>query len=206
MDNKIVAFVGSECFDYVHYLVRTAEVLGKSCLVVDKTTEHELLGPITEFDGSTSVVIGKTEFTCDLVIKQPYDYVFVYYGWDYDGSLASCEEVYLCIDTQKNSIRKIAAVPLMSQYRALLIRTFYDTKSYKSYVKLITQHFQIGDESIYELTFAPGDMEGLLESQYNQAFNFSNISASTVDFITAFFSTEFPAKIVRKAIKTASKK
>ena len=86
MECKYVAFVGTDSYDLVHFITRTAAVLGCHCLAVDRTKDLVLMQSLPDDCDLPLVDYRGVDFTCQETeqeaVEEIYDYVFFYYGLD----------------------------------------------------------------------------------------------------------------------------
>lgn len=209
MECKYVAFVGVDSYDLVHFLTRTAAVLGSRCLAVDKTKDLVLMSSLPDDCDLPLIDYRGVDFTCQeiepKVAGEEYDYVFFYFGFDTAVIPDVFEEVYCVLDYQKYNIAKMLAIELPDTYAMLILRDSNISKSYTSYAELELANKGFVQDDVCELPFAQGDAAVRLSVQYDGIFNFSKVSSEVVKFIVKFFSVDFKAKEVQKAARLASK-
>ncbi|MFG6349035.1 MAG: hypothetical protein K1W15_10000 [Lachnospiraceae bacterium] len=209
MECKYVAFVGTDSYDLVHFITRTAAVLGCHCLAVDRTKDLVLMQSLPDDCDLPLVDYRGVDFTCQETeqeaVEEIYDYVFFYYGFDTPVIPDIFEEVYCVIDYQKQNLTKMKEIKLPDKYAVLVLRDSNISKNYTSYVTLELANKGFVQDDVCELPFTQGDATVRLAVQYDGIFNFSKVSSEVVKFIVKFFSVDFKAKDVQKAARIASK-
>lgn len=209
MECKYVAFVGVDSYDLVHFLTRTAVVLGSRCLVVDKTNGGVLMQSLPDDCELPVVDYRGVDFTRQEEdkeeIEKDYDYVFFYYGFDTSVIPDVFEEIYCVLDYQRYNIAKMKSVRFPDRYAMLVLRDPNISKNYTSYVELELANKGFVQDDVCELPFTQGDAAVRISLQYSGVFSFSKISSEVMQFIVKFFSVDFKTKDVRKAVRTAAK-
>lgn len=212
MDSKIIACLGVDHYDIVHYLASVGKELGKSVLVVDLTERQSMMATIpTAGFGTISEEYGGIEFTNskEVLAKQAkrFNYVFVYFGMDFKVIPNWVEEVYCVTDCQKHNIAAFEGLQLSDQqYRNLILRGSISTRAFKEYAIASLNHLHFNPEETVELPFTESDLEALLAVQYYSDYRFMRMSTELQEFIVRFFSVDFSEKEIATAIKNVSKR
>lgn len=206
--SKIVSFCGTDCYDLVHYLARTAQSLGAEVLVIDRSRNEAMAVTVPVPLGEDIMDYRGVDFTrahIDLN-SYNYDYVFIYHGTNAIELSDMVEEVYLVTDCQKHHIDELKRFVLPEgRYRSLIIRNFVNNKNYSRYACTSLQCFDIEPGTVVELPFSNRDLSYMLSVQYDGVYTFSGLSVETKEFIVNFFSVDYPEKTVKKAFNLAAK-
>lgn len=211
MDSKIIACLGIDHYDLVQSLAGVAVGLGKTVMVVDLTRDQAMMIsiPAADFVGECVNYLGIDFTNSKTYLSQQaknYDYVFIYFGNDFNTIPSWVEEVYCVTDCQKQNIARFKGLQLQSdQYRNLIIRGNLGNKDYKQYALAELSHLGFNEEAVVELPFSDGDLEAMLAVQYYSKYKVVNMSYELQDFITKFFSVDASEKEIKNAIKKFSK-
>lgn len=211
---KVVAFVGIESYDLIHYLSRLIRKLGGKSLLVDysdsRSLAHTINNPLVP-DGEIVDYRGVDFITdsCDENLFSNYDYVFIDFGFNTRNPyLKHCEEIYFVTDLQRQNAARLRLVqPNDDQYCSLVIREMVSSKVGADAIKaqLPNISFSEDDSNVYEIYADTTNTSTALSIQYDNVFQFNRVSSDVKEFLFGFLSVDYDEKKLKAAFKAASK-
>lgn len=212
--SKLLGFAGIESYDLMHYLGRTITRLGAIVLLVDNSDDKSLAYSIPNFDefsklgilnyGNVDVV---TNVGADAIADAKYDYVLVYFGFNFKDSLfQACDEIYFVTDLQLHNVFRLSRAELSADaFAFLLIRDRYSSKMSPDLVIEELQKFSLEKENVIYVDDSPEDVNSRILCQYNSRFSFKKVSKSIMDFIVKVLIIDFSEKEIVSAFKLAAR-
>lgn len=212
MSTKVIGFFGQESYDIIHYTGKALAHVGCNVLAVDASKDLSLAytfpshvmqnGKILEYN---SIDIARAYELEPSVIKS-YDYVLMYFGWDYTNPMIKrCEEVFCFTDCQIHNVQRLKRLDLeSSQCRFLVLRNFV-TGRFTELIMNELKNLNFKDSNV--LTIACNGIDELckLQVQYDSNFKFQGISNDVVKLIGFMLETEMDPKEFKKILKQIQK-
>lgn len=202
-------FVGIDSYDLVMYAAKVASNLVGSVLVIDRSNDRSLAVYADEFRSSDSNCWQCSDFyyTRDLVEKEGYDFVFVYYGSNFAADFSECDDLFLVTDYQRHNVERLSTLRIGEDvFLFLVMRDRLGTKiTPESVYDNINEVIRLGkqEEVLIELADTSADLSSRISLQYDGCINMKSLSDSVNQFLVKVFSADFEEKEIKAALKCA---
>lgn len=212
----VSGFVGTDCYDLLHYLSRVCRVLGRKALLIDCSDRKAL-----SYSIDNSMVPNEEIVDChgvdfinglkniDLLSK--YDYTFIDFGLNVNHpGIAECDSIYVVSDFQKHTIAPLQKLVVdKEQVLGLVAREYVGTKVKPEAILSQLPNLKFG-QNIWVIPQAASNTACCLLTQYDSIFRFDKVTSEIKEFLFDFYVEDLDIlkmkeSDLKRVIKKASK-
>ena len=178
MTTKVIAFIGIDKFDFMHYISRIIHHMGKRVLLVDISENKALKAsiPIPESFELSEIDYRGVGFTTNIEeqIMEGYEYILIDFGFNINHDyIEKCDQIIMVSNLELNHVEALAKLEINENKTTLVIRDTIPYKVDSVYVKKqMNQHEQI--QYVYELEYDSIDYKERLNCFYTNRIKFKH--------------------------------
>lgn len=209
MNQKVIGFIGIECYDLMLYIALTLRRLGCSCVLIDNSEDASLTyvyqgsmqaGDVVDVAGiDIARLVDLAQSSND-----QYDYVLVYLGFS-EVTTKDYDEFYCVTDFQRHNVERMKEYALDNVCRFLVVRDRTCCTLNPEYLREELANLRITEDAICTIEDTEADVSAKILMHHTSKIRFLRVSASIRSFVERVLEIDFSIKEIDRAFKAAAK-